>query len=172
MQVDSTPRPVRVAGVLVGIQGLGMIALAASVGISGFHHRAAVGQLLGQIAYFVVIGLAMMALGVALWLGKRWARTPVIVTQIVVVAIGYWLAVPSSRPVWGAGVVLAGVITGGLLFLPTASGWVRSVPIPLVGGPATVPIAAPMSTPDPTRPVTRRTPPKNAKKRPAGRRHH
>ena len=169
-QGDLTPPPVRVAGVLVGIQGLGMLALAASVGVSGFHHHAAVGQLLGQMAYFVVIGLAMLALGGALWLGKRWARTPVIVTQIVVVAIGYWLAVPSGRPVWGAGVILAGVITGGLLFLPASSEWVRSVPIPIVGTRA--PAVEPVFTPDPTRPVTRRTPPKNAKKRPAGRRHH
>ena len=166
-EAGPTPTPVRVAGVLVAIQGLGVIALAVSIGISGFRNHATVGQLLGQVAYFVVIALALVALGGALWLGKRWARTPVIVSQIVLVAVGYWMAVPSDRPVWGGSVALAGVVTGGLLLLPASAGWVRSVPIPLVGGPASATIPGP----DLTRPVNRRTPPRNAKKRPSGRRH-
>ena len=121
MQQDLTPPPVRVAGVLVGVQGLGVLALAASVGISGFRHHAAVGQLLGQMAYFVLIGLAMLALGGALWLGKRWARTPAIVTQIVVVAIGYWLAMLASLAIFVSGGFRAVESGGGARRRPPAT---------------------------------------------------
>ncbi len=48
--------------------------------------------------------------------------------QIVLVAVGYWLAVPSGRPGWGIVLAVFGLVTGGLLFTRQAIRWISSFP--------------------------------------------
>jgi len=70
----------------------------------------------------------MAVCGIALLQGRRWGRTPTIVIQILLLAVGYWMAVPSGRAGWGVALVVVAVITGGLLVLRPTNEWVSRFP--------------------------------------------
>ncbi len=123
------PKPVAASGVLVCLQAVGIVALTIVILVSGFRHSAAAGQLLAQAAYFLLIAAAMALCGRALLRGRRWGRTPTIVVQIVIAAVGYWLAVPSGRLVWGAVLIVLAVTTGGLLLTKPANDWISRFPV-------------------------------------------
>ncbi len=116
------------AGALVCGQALGVVVLAVVIVVSGLGNSAAVGQLLAQGAYYVVLAAGMVFCGLALLKGRRWGRTPVIVLQIVLAAVGYWMAVPSDRLLLGIARIVLAVITGGLLLTKPANAWVSRFP--------------------------------------------
>jgi len=64
------------------------------------------GSVLGEAGYFVVIGIALVAVGVGLLTGRRGARTPAIVTQLLLLPVVYSLIGPSQQLVLG---ILVGV---------------------------------------------------------------
>jgi hypothetical protein len=128
------PTPVRVSGLLAVLQGVGVLVLAVLILVSGLRNSAAIGQLLAQFAYYVVLAAAVAFCGSALLRGRRWGRTPVIVLQIVLGAVGYWLAVPSGHPVQGFALILLAIVTGGLLLTGPANDWIKRFP-PMFGGP-------------------------------------
>lgn len=105
---DVTPEPpppqVRLAGVLVGLQGVGALAFAVVVGLQTPGQT--FGSVVGEIGYFVVIGVAVAFIGVALVTGRRGARTPAIVTQLLLLPVVYSLIGPSQQLVLG---IAAGV---------------------------------------------------------------
>ncbi len=116
------------SGVLICVQALGVVILAVGIVISGLGNSAAAGQLLAQGAYYVVLAAAMATCGIALLQGRRWGRTPTIVIQILVLAVGYWMAVPSGRPGWGIALIVIAVVTGGLLLTGPANKWISRFP--------------------------------------------
>jgi hypothetical protein len=122
------PTPVRVSGLLSVLQGVGVLVLAVLILFSGLRNSASIGQLLAQFAYYVVLAAAVAFCGSALLRGRRWGRTPVIVLQIVLGAVGYWLAVPSGHPVQGFGLIALAIVTGGLLLTPQANDWIKRFP--------------------------------------------
>ncbi len=105
---DIPPPQVRVAGVLVGLQGFAAVVFAAVVGIEA--SGTPLGAVLGEIGYFVLIGLALLFVGVALMTGRRGARTPAIVTQLLLLPVVYSLIGPSGQLLLGiaVGVYVAG----------------------------------------------------------------
>ena len=117
------PVAVRIAGALVVAEAIGVVVLAVVIAVSGFHNSASKAQLVGQVIYFVLIAAGLGVCGWALFSGRRWGRTPSIVVQIIVLAVGFWLAAPSARPAPGLVVIAAGLITGGLLFTKAAKIW-------------------------------------------------
>ena len=116
------------AGGLICLQAVGVVVLAVLILVSGFHHSAAVGQLLAQAAFFVVCAAAMVACGWSLITGRRWGRSPTIVVQVVLAAVGYWLAVPSGQAAWGAALIVLAVLTAGLLLTKPANAWINRFP--------------------------------------------
>jgi len=122
------PKSVAAAGVLACGQAIGVVVLTVVILISGFSHAAAVGQLLAQAAYFLVLGAAMAICGLALLHGRRWGRTPTIVVQMILAAVGYWMAVPSGRPAWGIALIVLAAVTGGLLLTRPATDWINRFP--------------------------------------------
>lgn len=64
------------------------------------------GSVLGEVGYFVVIGLAVLFVGAALLTGRRGARTPAIVTQLLLLPVVYSLIGPSQQLLLG---IAAGV---------------------------------------------------------------
>ncbi|MTD12997.1 hypothetical protein GIS00_03430 [Nakamurella sp. YIM 132087] len=122
------PTPVRIAGVSVLVQAAAVVVLAVIMVISGLGNDADVGQLLAQGAYFVVLALAMAVCAAGLLRGRRWGRTPVIVLQIIVGAIGFYLAVPSGQLLPGLGLIVLAVATGGLLLTKQANDWISRFP--------------------------------------------
>jgi hypothetical protein len=117
MSSEQAPRQVRLAGVLVGVQGLlglgfgiVLVVRALSADDAGLPVR----DIVGEAGYFAVIGAALVAVGLGLVTGRRWARTPAIVVQLLLLPVVYTLIGPSHQLVLG---VLAGVYVAGTFLL-------------------------------------------------------
>jgi hypothetical protein len=107
------PPQVRLAGVLVGVEALVAIGFAVVL-IVGALSAENPGNLFGQAGYFLIIGAGLVAVGVGLVVGKRWARTPAIVTQLLLLPVVYSLLGPSHQLVAG---IVAGVFVGSTFML-------------------------------------------------------
>lgn len=101
------PPQVRLAGALVGAQGLLGIGYAVAIGVQA--QGQPFGSVAGEVGYFAVVGLALAFVGGALLTGRRGARTPAIVTQLLLLPVVYSLIGPSHQLVLGvsAGVYVA-----------------------------------------------------------------
>ena len=105
-RVPGPPRQVRIAGVLVAVQALAAIGFAVVIGVQAAELALPVSAVLGETAYFVVIGLALLGVGIGLVMGRRGARTPAIVTQLLLLPVVYSLIGPSQQ-------LVLGIVTGG-----------------------------------------------------------
>ena len=107
-QVGAVPRQVRLAGALVGCQGLLGIAVAAVfAGQALFTGAGPNGSVWAGAGYFLLMGGALLAVGAGLVRGRRWARTPAIVTQLLLLPVVYSLLGPSRQLLLG---IVAGVV--------------------------------------------------------------
>lgn len=123
MQLDpDTPRSVRLAGVIVGLQGLAgvvfAVVLLVSPGALTSRDR------LGEAGFFLLIAAVVVALGVALVLGKRGARSPAVVVELILVGIAGYVTVPSGRAAYGVPIAIICVYTLYLLLNAGARTWV------------------------------------------------
>lgn len=124
------PPTVRVAALLVVAQALGLVVLAIVNWRAGVGHNADRTQLGAQAAYFVVLAAALALVASGLLRGRRWARTPAVVVQIVLIAIGMWMAFPSEQLRPGLALIGLGAVTLALLLGPQANHWIRQFPTP------------------------------------------
>jgi hypothetical protein len=108
------PVPVRAAGVLVGVQGAVGVAFAVYLLVRAGSARLGLGAVLGEAAMFLVIGGAVLFVAGGLVRGRFWARTPAVVTQLLLLPVVYSLLVPSGQPLLGA---IAGVVVLAALVL-------------------------------------------------------
>jgi hypothetical protein len=115
--------------VLVGLQGLLGLGFAVTLAARAFAVQQS-GDVLGEAAYFLIIGAALVAVGVGLVAGRRWARTPAIVTQLLLLPVVYTLLGPSRQLVLGivAGIVVAGTFL--LLISEAARTWSMGFDLP------------------------------------------
>ena len=88
----------------VGVQGLLGVAFAVALVVRALSPEGS-SSILGEAVYFVLIGVALVAVGVGLVRGKRWARTPAIVTQLLLLPVVYSLIGPSRQ-------LVLGIVTG------------------------------------------------------------
>ncbi len=95
-------------------------------------HDADLKWALATASYFVVLALLMGAVSRGLLRGRRWARTPAIVIELIVGLVGFYLAVPSQQVLAGLVVIAAGVGPVALLLSKQANDWISSFP-PLFG---------------------------------------
>ena len=79
--------------------------------------------LLGEVGYFVLIGLALSFVGAALSTGRRGARTPAIVTQLLLLPVVYSLIGPSRQLVLGVAAGIYVVATFLLLISERSREW-------------------------------------------------
>lgn len=124
------PATVRTAAVLVALQGLGLIVLAGMTLSAGLSHGAAGVQLAAQTGYFVILGAALVLVASGLARGRRWGRSPALVVEVIVIAIGMWMAFPSGRLPQGLALIGLGALTFGLLVTPRANHWIKQFPTP------------------------------------------
>jgi hypothetical protein len=118
---DTPPPQIRVAGVLVGLQGVGALVFAILVGIQD--SMLPLGSVLGEVGYFVMIGVALAFVGAALATGRRGARTPAIVIQLLLLPVVYSLIGPSRQLVLGVGAGIYVVATFLLLISERSREW-------------------------------------------------
>ncbi len=109
------------AGVLVGLQGVAGLVFAVVLGIQA--QGQSLGSVLGEVGYFVVIALALVFVGAALATGRRGARTPAIVTQLLLLPVVYSLIGPSQQLVLGIAAGVYVVATFLLLISERSRAW-------------------------------------------------
>ena len=79
-----------------------------------------VGRALAEVVY-VGMGAALLAAGaVGLWRVSGWARSPVIVVQLLLAVLGYTMAFQADRPLWGVPLLAAVAAELYLLATPEA----------------------------------------------------
>jgi hypothetical protein len=111
--------------VIVGLEGVAALAVAVILvirGLAGADQRVVNG--FGTAIWFVVVGGAVLAAGLALWTGRRWGRGLAVFAQLVLLPIAWYLGVGSHRPVFGIPVAVIALGTLVLLFSPPALRWV------------------------------------------------
>jgi hypothetical protein len=106
---DRPPPQVRVAGALVGVEALGALAFTGALVVRAGSTAFGAGAVLGEAAFFLVAALALGAVAGGLLTGRRLARTPAIVTQLLLLPVVYSLLGPSRQ-------VVIGLATGVLVF--------------------------------------------------------
>ena len=102
---------------LVGIEGLLGLGFAVALVVRALTVEGTgllVRDIVGEAAYFTLIGAALGAVGLGLVAGRRWARTPAIVTQLLLLPVVYTLLGPSRQLLLG---IVAGVFVAGTFLL-------------------------------------------------------
>jgi hypothetical protein len=117
----AVPRPVVAAGVLVGLQGLGGVA----VGLFVMTLREPSGPVpvwatAGWLAGF---GGLLLAVGACLVKGRPGARTPAVVAQLLLLGVCWYTAGPSAQPAYGIPASVFCMVVLVLLFCPSALRW-------------------------------------------------
>jgi hypothetical protein len=134
--VPATPKQVRCAGVLVGIQALGACAFVIALVIGGVRGNAAApGSVWAETAFFVLLTAGVVAVAVGLLRGRQWSRTPAAVLQILLLGVAYY-AMQSARPAIAVPVAAFCVAVIVLLFVRATRRWAAQRPLPGRGGPA------------------------------------
>ncbi len=121
---SAAPRPVRAAGVLVGIQGMAGVVVTGWLLILAPRGAAGLTLTLATAGWFAGSGVALLALGVNLLRGRRGARSPAVVVQLLLLGVAWYAAGPSAQPAYGIPVALFCVTVLVLLFSPPAVRWV------------------------------------------------
>ena len=119
----AAPRPVRTAGVLVGLQGLAGVAIAAGLlvaAVRGSTGPVRLGPLAACLASF---GGILLVVGANLVRGRRGARTPAIVAQLLLLGVCWDAAGPSSQPAYGVPAAAFCVAVLVLLCCPPTLRW-------------------------------------------------
>jgi uncharacterized membrane protein (DUF2068 family) len=104
-----------VAGVLIGLEGVCVLGFTAFLLLQAGAATLGAQAVLGEAGMFLLVGGAMVLLGVGLWRGRPWARTPAIVIQLLLLPAVYSLIGPSRQV--AAGLVAAVVVLAALLAL-------------------------------------------------------
>jgi hypothetical protein len=106
---DGPPAPVRAAGALVVLQALGATAFTVLVAVRAGQADLGPKAALGEAGFFLIVAVALGAVAWGLLTGRRWARTPAIVTQLLLLPVVYSLIGPSGQ-------LLIGLATGAVVF--------------------------------------------------------
>lgn len=114
----------------VALQGLAAVVFAVLLAFRAGSADLPVDFVLGESAYFAVIGLALVTVGVGLVTGRRWARTPAIVTQLLLLPVVYSLIGPSRQLVLGIVTGVLVVATFLLLISERSRGWSMGLDLP------------------------------------------
>jgi hypothetical protein len=89
---------VRVAGALVGLQALAAAAFAVALAVRAGSTSLGVRPVLGEAGFFLIVAATLAAVAGGLLTGRRWARTPAIVTQLLLLPVVYSLLASRQLP--------------------------------------------------------------------------
>jgi hypothetical protein len=120
----AAPPAVRGAGVIVALQGVAALVMAAVLavrGLAGADQHVVNG--LGTAIWFALVGGAVLAAGCSLVVGKRWGRGLGVFTQLLLLPVAWYLAVGSHQPAFGIPLGIVALTVLILLFSPAAVRW-------------------------------------------------
>lgn len=119
----AAPRPVRVAGLLVGLQGLAGVVIGAGLVVVAARGGSDPVPIVATAVWFAGFGAILLAIGVNLVWGHHGARSPAVVAQLLMLGVCWYAAGPSSRPAYGVPAAVFCVAVLALLFCPPAVRW-------------------------------------------------
>lgn len=99
---------------LVATEGLLGLAFAVALLVRSTSTEFRVVDVVGGAVFFGMIGGALVVVGGGLLSGRRWARTPAIVAQLLLLPVVYSLLGPSRQLLLG---MLAGAVVAGAFLL-------------------------------------------------------
>ena len=109
------PSPVRAAGALVALEAFAAAAFTAVLAARSGAAELGVGAALAEAGFFLLVAVALGAVAAGLWTGRRLARTPAIVTQVLLLPVVYSLLGPSHQLL--IGLVAGAVVVAAFLLL-------------------------------------------------------
>lgn len=115
------PRVVTAAAVLAGVQGLALVAIAVLLivdTIVGSPHSLFGG--LGGAALALIAAAVLLVLGRYLGALRRWARSPIVVLQVLWLPVSVSLAFQAGRPAYGGPILVSAIAILLLLATPEA----------------------------------------------------
>lgn len=119
MNAEPRPLPLRAVCLLVLVEAVAFAVLGAAFLVELVRGRSVLaGASLFLVAFALGVAAVLAAAARGLWRGRRWARSPVMTWQImlVVLALGWFGVEPTW---WSAVVVAVAVLVGAGLLLPT-----------------------------------------------------
>lgn len=129
--VADPPRAVFGAGLIVAVQGVAALLVAAVLvwrAVAGAEQESVNGY--GTAAWFAVVGAAVSAAGWALLRGRRVGRGLAVFANLILLPVAWYLGVGSHRWGYGAVVGVVAVVVLAALFSPAALRWVAQRPEP------------------------------------------
>ena len=147
---SAPPKPIRWAGALVAAEGAVACIVAVVLivrGLLGHDQSQASGY--GTAIWFVILGGAVLAGGLALITGRRWGRAIAVVAQVLLLPVVWALLTDSHQPFFGVllgVVVVAGPGSGGAMHPPSAA-TLEAMSKPAARRPPFVVIISPSSPP-------------------------
>ncbi|TCO65724.1 hypothetical protein [Actinocrispum wychmicini] len=118
---SAVPGTVRAAGVFVAAEGAAGVVFAIVLLVAGSSGPGR--NIYGEAGYFTVIFGGVIACGIGLLLGKRWARGPSTAVQILLLGVAWYAMGPSDRPELGVPVAMVCVAVLVLLFRAPSRAW-------------------------------------------------
>ncbi|BBY79616.1 hypothetical protein H7I53_02890 [Mycolicibacterium pulveris] len=119
-----SPSTVRLAALLVGLEGVSGLVAAVAYVVSGLSGNDQPGMnFFGTAAWFAIIGGGVAAAGWALWSGRRWGRGIAVFAQLLLLPVAWYMGVGSHQWVYGGIVAVVALATLGLLFSPSTLQW-------------------------------------------------
>jgi hypothetical protein len=128
------PRAVRTAAVLTFLQGLGGIALAIALVVRVIQGAPSAGPILGAAGVLVLWFGAVIFASIMLFRGSHGARTPVIVTQLLLLGCAWYAYGPSEQQLLGSLAGIYCVVVLVLLFTNDGRRWALGLSPDVVEG--------------------------------------
>ncbi|MGA5463896.1 hypothetical protein [Mycobacterium sp. NPDC050041] len=121
------PSTVRMAAVLVLLQGAAGLAAAVFYVVSGLSGEREPGlNFYGTAGWFAIIGGAVAAAGWALWTGRRWGRGVAVFAQLLLLGVSWYVGVGSHQWAYGIPLALTALVVLVLLFSPATLQWLAA----------------------------------------------
>jgi hypothetical protein len=117
-----TPKTVRIAGVVIALQGLVGIVFAVVVLVAP--GALTTTDRLGEAGFFALMAATVIGFGVALFLGKRGARSPAVVVELILIGIAGYVTVPSGQALYGIPIAAVCLVVLYLLLTPGVRDWI------------------------------------------------
>jgi hypothetical protein len=116
---------VLVAGAVVIAQGLAGLVFVVALIVRGLDgsQQLGIGKVFGEAAYFALVVAGVLVVGAGLVRARRWARTPAVVLQLLLLGVAWYVLGPSDRPEYGFPLGLVSITVIGLLFTGQARRW-------------------------------------------------
>jgi hypothetical protein len=120
-----SPSTVRQAAVVVALEGVALIGVAAVLVV---RHVAGVEDQpwlsgYGTAGWFALMGAGVLTAGWALWTGRRWGRGIAVFAQLLLLPVAWYMGVGSQRWVFAVPIGLVAMATLVLLFSPSTLQW-------------------------------------------------